>query len=64
MEIEIFVHGALCMSVSGMCYLSSILGRSGNRGCAQPCRLDFRNGDKICLSLKDMSYIRPYRSAD
>jgi putative protease len=60
MEIEIFVHGALCMSVSGMCYLSSILGeRSGNRGlCAQPCRLYFRNGDKrYALSLKDMSYI-------
>lgn len=59
-EIEVFVHGALCMSVSGMCYLSSVLGeRSGNRGlCAQPCRLDFRAGDnKYALSLKDMSNI-------
>ena len=42
-EIEVFVHGALCMSVSGQCYLSAMLGgRSGNRGrCAQPCRLPF-----------------------
>lgn len=58
-EIEVFVHGALCMSVSGLCYLSSVLGeRSGNRGlCAQPCRLDFRNGDRrYALSLKDMSH--------
>ena len=40
-ELEIFVHGALCMSVSGQCYFSSVFGsRSGNRGlCAQPCRL-------------------------
>lgn len=60
MEIEVFVHGALCMSVSGACYLSSVLGeRSGNRGlCAQPCRLDFRTGDRrYALSLKDMSHI-------
>lgn len=59
-EIEAFVHGALCMCVSGMCYLSSILGeRSGNRGlCAQPCRLDFRSGERsYALSLKDMSHI-------
>ena len=42
-EIEVFVHGALCMSVSGTCLLSSMIGaRSGNRGkCAQPCRLNF-----------------------
>ena len=42
-ELEAFVHGALCMSVSGQCYLSAMLGgRSGNRGmCAQPCRLPF-----------------------
>lgn len=42
-ELEAFVHGALCMSVSGQCYFSAMLGsRSGNRGmCAQPCRLPF-----------------------
>ena len=58
MEIEVFVHGALCVCVSGQCYLSSVLGaRSGNRGlCAQPCRLDFNNGERgYALSLKDMS---------
>ncbi len=59
-ELEAFVHGALCMCMSGCCYLSSVLGgRSGNRGlCAQPCRLDFRFGQKDhALSLKDMSHI-------
>ena len=59
-ELEVFVHGALCMSASGMCYLSASLGeRSGNRGtCAQPCRLPFScNGAKNCLSLKDMSHL-------
>lgn len=59
-ELEAFVHGALCMSVSGQCYLSAILGgRSGNRGrCAQPCRLPFRAGEhERCLSLKDMSNV-------
>lgn len=42
-ELEVFVHGALCMSVSGQCYFSAMLGgRSGNRGtCAQTCRLPF-----------------------
>ena len=58
-ELEHFVHGALCMSVSGQCYLSAMLGsRSGNRGlCAQPCRLPFRaeNGTGSDLSLKDLS---------
>lgn len=58
---EAFVHGAHCMSVSGACYLSAMLGgRSGNRGlCAQPCRLDWRcgRGDHV-LSLKDMSLLR------
>lgn len=48
-EIEAFVHGALCYSFSGQCLMSSILGgRSGNRGrCAQPCRLPYqvRNGE-------------------
>ncbi|MBQ4369919.1 MAG: U32 family peptidase [Oscillospiraceae bacterium] len=63
-EAESFVHGALCMSLSGGCYLSSIIGgRSGNRGlCAQPCRLDFNlNGRDHALSLKDMSYISRIR---
>ena len=42
-ELEVFVHGAHCMSVSGNCYISAMIGgRSGNRGmCAQPCRLDW-----------------------
>ena len=60
-ETEVFVHGALCMSVSGMCYLSSMLGgRSGNRGrCAQPCRLDFKCHNRThALSLKDSSLIK------
>lgn len=61
-EIEAFVHGALCMSVSGECYLSAIIGsRSANRGlCAGACRLPFsaqKNKDEYALSLKDMSYI-------
>ncbi len=57
-EVEVFVHGALCMSVSGQCLLSSVLGaRSGNRGlCAGPCRLPFKaqNGTGYDLSLKDL----------
>lgn len=60
-EIEAFIHGALCMSVSGQCYMSVMLGgRSGNRGqCAQPCRLPFASGSNPnALSLKDMSLIR------
>lgn len=63
-ELEVFVHGALCMSVSGQCYFSAMLGgRSGNRGaCAQTCRLPFAPADgssrpappdKAALSLKD-----------
>ena len=42
-EIEVFVHGALCMCYSGQCYMSGVIGRrSGNRGqCAQPCRLPY-----------------------
>lgn len=62
-EVEAFVHGALCMSMSGQCLLSSMLGgRSGNRGlCAGPCRLPFEspNGNEYALSLKDLSLI-PY----
>lgn len=60
-DLEVFVHGAHCMCVSGNCYLSSMIGgRSGNRGlCAQPCRLDWALGDKDhALSLKDLSYIQ------
>lgn len=60
MELEIFVHGALCMSVSGQCYLSSLIGaRSGNRGlCAQPCRLPVSHGKcEHALSLKDLSLL-------
>ncbi|MCM1166172.1 MAG: U32 family peptidase [Lachnospiraceae bacterium] len=59
-ELEIFVHGALCVSVSGQCYMSSVFGcRSGNRGlCAQPCRLDFSvDGQHNVLSLKDGSIV-------
>ena len=58
-EIEVFVHGALCMCESGQCYLSSVIGRrSGNRGqCAQPCRLPYGYGrfesTRYPLSLKD-----------
>lgn len=59
-ELEVFIHGAHCMSVSGRCYLSALIGgRSGNRGlCAQPCRLDHQvNGRPYALSLKDLSYM-------
>lgn len=58
-EIEVFVHGALCMCYSGQCYLSAVIGRrSGNRGqCAQPCRLPYGYGrfesTRYPLSLKD-----------
>lgn len=63
MELEAFVHGALCYSYSGQCLFSSILGgRSGNRGrCAQPCRLPYTVEDKkdeYILSLKDMCGIK------
>ena len=61
LELEAFVHGALCMCVSGQCLLSAMLGsRSGNRGlCAQPCRLPFAadGGTGHDLSLKDLSLI-------
>ena len=62
-EIEVFVHGALCMSVSGQCEFSALLGgRSGNRGlCAQPCRLPCAVGkrpqEEAVLSLKDNSLL-------
>lgn len=63
LETEVFVHGALCMCVSGQCFMSAMLGgRSGNRGlCAQPCRLNFSadrtQRDEYALSLKDMSVL-------
>ncbi len=67
-EIEVFVHGALCMSVSGQCYFSAMLGgRSGNRGaCAQPCRLPFGAKGKptateAALSLKDNCLVEHIR---
>ena len=60
-EAEVFVHGAMCMSYSGQCLMSSVIGgRSGNRGkCAQPCRLSYVGKDgkeAFYMSLKDMSY--------
>lgn len=66
LEIETFVHGALCYCYSGQCLFSSLIGgRSGNRGrCAQPCRLPFdvvrdgryinKKNEKYVLSLKDL----------
>ena len=62
-EIEVFVHGALCMSYSGQCYLSAAIGgRSGNRGrCAQPCRQSYGYGrwqNSHPLSLKDNCLVR------
>lgn len=73
MEIEAFVHGALCYSYSGQCLFSSLLGgRSGNRGrCAQPCRLPYQvvdgKGKEISketyiLSLKDMCGLSDLRA--
>jgi putative protease len=68
LEVEVFVHGALCMSVSGQCLMSAMIGgRSANRGdCAQSCRLPFckgntfREGENV-LSLKDLSLINYVR---
>lgn len=65
-EVEVFVHGALCMCYSGQCYFSAMIGRrSGNRGqCAQPCRLNYgydREENRYPLSLKDnclIGYLR------
>lgn len=59
-ETEVFVHGALCVCLSGQCLMSAMYGgRSGNRGmCAQPCRLDFACGKRhSVLSLKDLSAV-------
>lgn len=63
-ETEVFVHGALCVCVSGQCLMSAMYGgRSGNRGeCAQPCRLDFTCDKRhSVLSLKDLSVIENLR---
>ena len=64
-EIETFIHGALCICYSGQCLFSSMVGgRSGNRGrCAQPCRLPYQlieekeKGDKITESVIDKGYL-------
>ena len=55
-EIEVFVHGAMCICYSGQCRFSSLVGeRSGNRGkCAQPCRLPYT------LCVNDKEYIKNY----
>ncbi len=76
-EVEIFVHGALCMSVSGQCYMSAVIGsRSANRGmCAQACRLPAdasltshgqsgRGADRYDLSLKDLSHVEHLRQLE
>ncbi len=62
-EVEVFVHGALCMSVSGQCSFSALVGgRSANRGrCAQACRLPWQTPDgnnPAALSLKDLSLVQ------
>ncbi|MDD3367515.1 MAG: U32 family peptidase [Lachnospiraceae bacterium] len=62
-EIEAFIHGAMCYAYSGQCLFSSILGgRSGNRGrCAQPCRLPYKvdgKKEQYPLSLKDMCTVQ------
>ncbi|MBR4027398.1 MAG: U32 family peptidase, partial [Lachnospiraceae bacterium] len=58
-ELEAFIHGALCYSYSGQCLFSSLLGgRSGNRGrCAQPCRLPYAILDEKKKEIKKESYI-------
>lgn len=60
-EIEVFIHGALCISYSGNCLMSSLIGsRSGNRGkCAQPCRMEYtyKGEKKYYLSTKDLCTI-------
>ncbi len=58
LEVEIFIHGALCYSYSGLCFFSSMIGgRSGNRGkCAQPCRMFYhsQSGGGYLFSMKDL----------
>lgn len=63
-EIEVFVHGALCMCYSGQCELSAVIGRrSGNRGlCAQPCRLPYGGKNSYPMSLKDLCLLPRLRA--
>ncbi len=68
-EVEVFVHGALCMCHSGQCYMSAMIGRrSGNRGqCAQPCRMSYgydRSENRYPLSLKDNCLVGYLRELD
>lgn len=68
-EIEVFIHGALCFCHSGQCYMSSMIGRrSGNRGmCAQPCRMQYSLGgrmDNYPMSLKDSCLIHHIRELE
>ncbi|MDO4983665.1 MAG: U32 family peptidase [Eubacteriales bacterium] len=68
-EIEVFVHGALCFCHSGQCYMSAFIGkRSGNRGmCAQPCRMQYSLGgrmDDYPLSLKDNCLVDELRALE
>lgn len=66
-ETEVFVHGALCVCLSGQCYMSSVLGgRSGNRGlCAQPCRLNFTSDKRQnVISLKDLSVVEHLKALE
>ena len=62
LEIEVFIHGALCISYSGQCLLSSMIGgRSGNRGlCAQPCRLPYELIEENKETLKQISLDKGY----
>lgn len=69
LEVEVFVHGALCMSVSGQCSFSALVGgRSANRGrCAQACRLPWRTpkgSNPAALSLKDLSLVQHVRTLE
>ncbi|HIQ82226.1 MAG TPA: U32 family peptidase [Candidatus Pullichristensenella stercorigallinarum] len=67
-ELEAFCHGALCVSCSGQCLFSSLVGgRSGNRGmCAQPCRLPYRLGEKrgYLLSPRDLMLLDDLRDME
>jgi collagenase-like PrtC family protease len=62
--IEVFVHGALCFSYSGLCLFSSIIGgRSGNRGfCAQPCRKKYNSNYLLCM--KDLKLIESIKELE
>ncbi len=68
-EIEVFVHGALCFCHSGQCYMSALIGRrSGNRGmCAQPCRMQYSLGGRMDdhpMSLKDNCLVEHLRELE